>query len=88
MSDCDGTFVRKSDIVREAVGRGDWKSALRTAKDFRINVTAEERKLMGRAYECIVHPAFYEQIGTDIPAAIAEGKVIVAGIAARGKGRQ
>ena len=32
---------------------------------------------MSRAYECIVHPEFYRQIGTDIPKAIAEGKEVV-----------
>lgn len=37
----------------------------------------EERDKMSRAYECIVHPEFYRQIGTDIPKAIAEGKEVV-----------
>ena len=32
---------------------------------------------MARAYECIVHPDFYRQIGTDIPAAINEGVELV-----------
>ena len=32
---------------------------------------------MARAYECIVHPEFYRQIGTDIPAAINEGVELV-----------
>lgn len=33
---------------------------------------------MCRAYECMVHPGFYEQIGTNIPEAISKGKDIVA----------
>lgn len=70
-------MVKKSDIVREAVREQDWKKALQIAKDFRIGVTQEERDKMARAYECIVHPDFYRQIGTDIPEAIEQGKVIV-----------
>ena len=32
---------------------------------------------MCRAYECIVHPDFYRQLGTDIPTAINAGVEIV-----------
>lgn len=70
-------MVRKSDIVREAVKAGEWKKALRIAKDFRINVTKAQRDAMSRAYECMVHPEFYQQIGTDIAGAIAKGKEVV-----------
>lgn len=70
-------MVRKSDLVREAVISGDWKKALRIAKDFRINVTKAQRDAMARAYECMVHPEFYKQIGTDITGAIAKGKEVV-----------
>lgn len=62
----DGKLVKQTDIVREAVKAGEWKKALRIAKDFRINVTKEQRDTMSRAYECMVHPEFYRQIGTDI----------------------
>lgn len=68
---------RKTDMVREAIKAEDWKKALRIAKDFRINVSPEQRKEMSRAYECLVHPEFYKQIGTDIPGAIAKGKEVV-----------
>ncbi len=73
----EGKLVKQSDIVREAVKAGEWKKALLIAKDFRINVTKEQRDAMSRAYECMVHPEFYRQIGTDIPEAIAEGKAVV-----------
>ena len=73
----DGKLVRQSDVVREAVRAGEWKKALRIAKDFRINVTKAQREVMARAYECMVHPDFYRQIGTDIPRAIAQGKEVV-----------
>ena len=71
-------MIKKSDIVRAAVAAGNYKEALRIAKDFRINITKEQRSTMARAYECIVHPDFYRQLGTDIPAAINEGIALVA----------
>lgn len=70
-------MVKKTDIVRAAVSSGNFKEALRIAKDFRINITKEQRSTMARAYECIVHPEFYRQIGTDIPTAINEGVELV-----------
>lgn len=70
-------MIKKSDIVREAVRKQDWKKALQIAKDFRIGVTQEQRSMMARAYECIVHPDFYQQIGIDILEAIEQGKAIV-----------
>ena len=70
-------MIKKSDIVREAVQEKDWKKALQIAKDFQIGVTQEQRSKMARAYECIVHPDFYRQIGVDIPEAIEQGKAIV-----------
>ena len=73
----DGKLVKQTDIVREAVKAGEWKKAHRIARDFRINVTKEQRDAMSRAYECMVHPDFYRQIGTDIPGAIAKGKEVV-----------
>lgn len=68
---------KKTDKVRAAVAVGNWKEALRIAKDFHINVSAKQREEMSRAYECIVHPDFYRQIGTDIAEAVARGKAIV-----------
>ena len=70
-------MIKKSDIVREAVREQDWKKALQIAKDFHIGVTQEQRSKMARAYECIVHPDFYQQIGINILEAIEQGKAIV-----------
>lgn len=70
-------MVKKTDVVREAVRAGEWQKALRITKDFRIGITKEQSKAMSRAYECMVHPEFYRQIGTDISGAIAKGKEIV-----------
>ena len=70
-------LVKKSDLVREAVKKGNFKQALKIAKDFRISITKEDREKMSRAYECIVHPDFFKQIGIDIPSAINEGEEVV-----------
>lgn len=70
-------MVRKTDIVRADIRQRSWKEALRIAKDFRIGVTQEQRDTMCRAYECIVHPEFYRQIGIDIPEAIRKGKLVL-----------
>jgi hypothetical protein len=71
-------MTKKTDIVRETIKAGDMKKALRIAKDFRINVTKEQREKMSRAYECMVHPDFYKQIGTDVMGAINTGKQTLA----------
>ena len=47
--------VKKTDIVREAVAAGNMKKALSIAKDFRLGISKEQRSLMARAYECMVH---------------------------------
>lgn len=65
---------KKTEIVKEAIKAGDFKKALKLAKDFRINVTKEQREAMARAYECIVHPEFYQQIGIDIAKSVESGK--------------
>lgn len=70
-------MTKKTDIVRQAVKNGDFKLALKVAKGFRINITKEQHEAMTRAYECMVHPEFYRQIGTDIQRTIAEGKEVV-----------
>lgn len=73
-------MIRKSDIVRDAVKCGDYKKGLRIAKDFKINITDDQRKKMARAYECIVHPEFYTQINVDIDKTIEEGKNVLISI--------
>ena len=44
-------LVKKSDLVREAVKKGDFKQALKIAKDFRINITKEDREKRERKRE-------------------------------------
>ena len=69
--------MKKTELVRQAVAEGDMKKALRIAKGFRINVSAEQRDAMARAYECILYPDFYRQIGTNVHEAIDKGVNIV-----------
>jgi hypothetical protein len=74
------TMTKKTDIVRKAVIEGDFKKALQIAKGFRIGITKEQRDIMTRAYECIVHPEFYTQLGIDVSAAIEKGINLVRGV--------
>lgn len=73
----DGKLVKQTDIVREAVKAGEWKKALRIAKGFKINVTEQQRKDMTLAYECMIYPDFYAQLGKDVAEAIAKGIEVV-----------
>jgi len=59
-------MARKSDIVRALVAAGEYRSALRIAKGFRLGITKEQSYLMSMGYECMTHPRFYESIGFDI----------------------
>lgn len=68
---------RKSDMVRRLVADGQYKKALSIAKDFRLGITKEQRSLMARAYECLVHPGFYTSIGIDLSQAIQEGISVI-----------
>lgn len=54
---------RKSDIVRRLVSEGEYKKALRIAKDFRLGISKEDSDCMKRGYECLVFPSFYQSIG-------------------------
>lgn len=62
---------RKSDAVRRLVAAGEYKSALRIAKDFHLGITKQQRDDMIRGYECMTNPRFYISIGKD-PATLAQ----------------
>jgi len=70
------TTISKTDQAIAAFDAGDFKKALHISKDFRIGVSKEDRDRMALAYECLVRPDFYRQLGTDIEAAIDEGKAV------------
>ena len=63
----------KSDVVRWMVRERDYRSALRIAKEFRLGISKEDRDAMRLAYECMVSPGFYRQLGRDPAAEIACG---------------
>ena len=63
----------KTDTVRRLTADGDFKGALRIAKDFRLGITKQESSAMKLAYECMVHGNFYKQLGYDLNEKVAEG---------------
>ena len=56
---------RKSDMVRQYVASGEYRKALRIAKEFRLGISKEDSEAMKRGYECLVHADFYKQLGQD-----------------------
>lgn len=64
---------RKTDRVRSLVAAGDYKEALRIAKDFHLGISKFESDLMKRGYECLVHPEFYKSLGVDIDRTVRLG---------------
>ena len=63
---------KKTDTVRRLTADGDFKGALRIAKDFRLGITKQESSAMKLAYECMVHGNFYKQLGYDLNEKVAE----------------
>lgn len=70
-------MIKKTDLVKQAVKDGDYKQALKIAKGFRLGITKEQSGAMALAYDCMVHPDFYRQLGKDITKAIEDGKNVV-----------
>lgn len=69
--------VSKSAQLINAVDKEDWKTAFKIAKDFRIGITKDESKAISQAYECIVHPQFYQSLKVDLDSRINIGKQLV-----------
>ena len=65
--------VNKSNAVRELVLIGNYKKALSIVRGFRLGISKKDSSKMALAYECMVRPVFYEQLGTDTATAITEG---------------
>lgn len=64
---------RKSDTVRRLVAAGDYKAALRIAKDFHLGITKKQSDDMARGYEAMTNPRFYKSIGFDIDGLVRIG---------------
>jgi len=67
------SLVTKTDQARALYLSGDRRSALRMAKDFRLGLSVEQRKLLSRGYECLVRPDFYKSLGYDPKRCVEEG---------------
>jgi hypothetical protein len=65
--------LKKTDLVRERIGRGDFKSAMSIAKDFRLNISKEDSDAIKLAYECMIHERFYLQLRYNIHECIENG---------------
>ena len=76
----NGTPEKKTDMVRRLVAAGDYKEALRIAKDFRLGISKDDSDDMRRGYECITNPRFYRSIGVDTEAAARRGVEVVRGL--------
>ena len=66
-------LVSTSDKVRHLVAAGEYKKALKIAKEFRLGISREDSVKMSLAYENMIYPGFYRQIGIDPESAIEEG---------------
>ena len=64
---------KKSDVVRRLVRERDYRSALRIVKGFRLGIGKDDLDAMRLAYECMVNPGFYRQLGRDPAAEIKRG---------------
>ena len=64
---------KKSDIVRRLVREQDYRSALRIVKGFRLGISRDDLDAMRLAYECMVNPGFYRQLGRDPAAEVKRG---------------
>jgi len=69
--------LTKTNAVRSLVAAGDYRKALGIVKGFRFGLSAEALNKLKLAYECMVHPTFYEQLGTDTERAVTEGVQIL-----------
>ena len=68
---------KKTDIVRKLIAEGNHTKALAIAKGFKLGITKDESSQMNRAYECMVHRDFYEQIGKDPEQEIKAGIAVM-----------
>lgn len=74
---------RKTDVVRRLVASGEYKAALKIAKDFRLGITKEQSAAMTLAYECMVHGRFYKQLGYDLDEKVEDGIAVLTGLYGR-----
>lgn len=59
----DGQLVSKTNQVIAFMRAGDYTSALRIAKTFRMGLTPDDEITLRRAHEAPLNPGFWKQIG-------------------------
>lgn len=64
---------KKSDAVRRLVAAGEYQKALGIAKRLPAWHRSGGTKAMRLAYECMVWPDFYKQVGRDVRSEIKAG---------------
>lgn len=55
-------MIRKTDLVKSYIEKGDYLAALRIASKFRI-LSKQDKTDLVRAFECYSNPHFYQQLG-------------------------
>jgi len=70
------TPEKKTDQVRDYVSQGDYKSAMRIAKGFRMGFK-EDIDAIRLAWECMTRPHFYEQIGKNPEDLVQKGMEVL-----------
>lgn len=69
--------MKKTEQVRLLVEAGNFKSAMKIAKGFRLGISKDQNDIITRAYECMVHPEFYKSIGVNTKKCIDSGIIIM-----------
>ena len=64
---------KKTDTVRRLVREHEYRSALRIVKGFRLGISRDDLDAMRLAYEGMVKPGFYRQLGRDPAAEVKRG---------------
>ncbi|OOF40956.1 hypothetical protein BKK47_02700 [Rodentibacter mrazii] len=57
-------MIKKTDLVKSHIAKGEWQSALKIASRFRI-LSKQDKDDLVRAFECYHNPNFYQQLGFD-----------------------
>jgi hypothetical protein len=64
---------KKTETVRRLVTAGEYKKALSIAKGFRLGISPADSEKMKLAYECMLYPSFYSQLGKNTETEIITG---------------
>ncbi|WP_249961106.1 hypothetical protein [Histophilus somni] len=57
-------MIKKTDLVKQHVSKGEWHSALQIASKFKV-LSKQDKTDLTRAFECYSNDHFYIQLGFD-----------------------